>query len=109
MAQTPILTHDPGPQALTTEQLLAQQIREFILVAGKDGVGKTSAIISLAVFVEQVLNPQAQFFVIDTENKFAAAMTGLGADVPHNIRYYKAEDMNAATEALVAIMAKKKP
>lgn len=94
---------------LTSVQLLTGDVREFMLLAGKDGVGKTSAIISLAVMVERVLNPGARFFVIDTENKVKAALKGLGDDVPHNLTYYKAETMNQATEALAAIMDAHKP
>lgn len=77
--------------------------KEFILLAGKDGVGKTSAIISLAQVIG-IMNPDARFFVIDTENKFASTYRGFGDDRPTNITYYKVTDMNEATEALDAVM-----
>lgn len=87
--------------------LHAAALREFILLAGKDGVGKTSAIISLAEFVSQ-LEPTATFFVIDTENKFRPTLANYGT-VPPNLSYYKCDSMNEVTEAFDAIMALRKP
>ena len=82
-------------------------LREFILIAGKDGVGKTSAIISLADFVSQMW-PEAQFFVLDTENKMRCTLQSYGS-VPPNIIYYKVDDMNEVTAAFDEIMTRRKP
>jgi hypothetical protein len=73
------------------------------MLAGKDGVGKTSAIISLARFLE-MMQPGATFYVIDTENKFRPTLISFGADAPRNISYYKCStmnDVNAAYDAIV--------
>ncbi len=97
-----------APIAIPASDLLtAASCREFILLAGKDGVGKTSALISLAEFVAGMW-PDATYSIIDTENKVRAALSTWG-NVPANIRYYKCEDMNDVTETLAAIMATKKP
>ena len=83
--------------------------REFILLSGKDGVGKSCAVVSLAWYVQNILNPDAQFFVIDTENKFRSALRGFGDDAPTNILYYKTDNMNQVTWAVGDILAKHKP
>jgi hypothetical protein len=94
--------------AQTSAQLLdGAPIRELILLAGKDGVGKSSAIVSLAWYVEQ-MNPAAKFYVIDTENKFKSALRSFGADAPGNVLYYKTSNMNEVTTALGGIMDKHK-
>jgi hypothetical protein len=87
------------------ELLSGEPLREFIMLAGKDSVGKSCAIVSLAWMVEQVA-PDAKFYVIDTENKFRSALKGFGSDVPKNIIYYKCDDMNAVTDATADILAK---
>lgn len=92
----------------TAEMLNGQPVREFIMLAGKDGVGKTSAIVSLAWYVEQ-MNPKSRFNVIDTENKFKSAMRSFGKDVPKNILYYKCDDMNQVTTVTAEILEKHKP
>ncbi len=99
----------PAPVPQSSAQLMAGTSREFIMIAGKDGAGKTSAIVSIAAWVEAVLNPTATFFVIDTENKFPTALRSFGADAPTNIQYYKCETMNDVTEATDIIMEKRKP
>lgn len=86
-----------APIAIPAADLLNDDSREFILLAGKDGVGKTNALISLAEFVSQ-LAPDATFYVIDVEGKFRAALSSYGS-VPSNILLYHCEDMNAVTEA----------
>jgi hypothetical protein len=83
--------------------------REFIMICGKDGVGKSCAIASLAWYVENILNPSAKFYVIDTENKFRTAMRSFGSDAPQNIVYYKTDDMNQVTWAVNEIITKHKP
>lgn len=81
---------------------------ELILLAGKDGVGKSSAVVSLAQWVEQT-QPAAKFYVIDTENKFRSALLSFGADAPHNISYYKTDNMNQVTAVTAEILASHKP
>jgi hypothetical protein len=83
--------------------------REFILLAGKDSVGKSCAIVSLAWYVENVLNPEAKFFVIDSENKFRTALRSFGADAPKNIVYYKVDDMNQVTWVTDQVMRQHRP
>jgi len=90
----------------TTSQLLSgPALRELILLGGKDGVGKSSAIVSLAWYIEQT-SPEAHFYIIDTENKFRSALRSFGADAPKNILYYKATNMNEVTAAVAEVMTK---
>lgn len=96
-----------APISINAADLLNIPSREIILLAGKDGVGKTNALISLAELISQ-LEPSASFFVIDMENKFRLALQTYGT-VPPNIVFYQAEDMNAVTEAFDEIMAARKP
>jgi len=93
--------------AIPAADLLNLASREFILLAGKDGVGKTSALISLADFVSQAF-PEATVFVIDTENKFRPTLQSYGT-VPPNLVYYQVENMNDVTETLDAVMKMRKP
>jgi hypothetical protein len=79
-----------------------------MLLAGKDGVGKSSALVSLAWWIEQN-KPSAKFYVLDTENKFRSALMSFGADMPKNIQYYKTTSMNQVTDVVGAIMAAFKP
>jgi len=83
-------------------------LREFILLAGKDGVGKSCAVVSLAWYVENILDSDAKFFVIDTENKFKAALKSYGSDAPSNIVYYKTDNMNQVTWAVNEILSQHK-
>jgi hypothetical protein len=95
-----------NPQS--SEQLLVgPSLREFILICGKDSVGKSSAIVSLAWYIEQI-DSDAKFYVIDLENKFRSALKGFGTDAPKNIIYYKCDDMNQATEAMSDIVSRHK-
>ncbi len=96
-----------APIAIPAADLLNVPSREFILLAGKDGVGKTNAIISLADFVSQI-EPEATFYVLDLEGKFRAALQSYGT-VPSNIVFYACDGMNEATEALDAVMNARKP
>lgn len=114
MAYTPNLTVTPAPppvklQPVSTADLMRMASREYILLAGKDGVGKSSAIVSLARFVQLVLAPSATFYVVDTENKFPTALRSFGAEVPTNIVYYKIETMNQLVEVMDHIMTTRKP
>jgi hypothetical protein len=54
------------------------------------------------------MEPEAQFFVIDTENKFRAALQSYGT-VPPNLQYYQAETMNDVTEVFDEVMTLRKP
>ena len=93
--------------SVPASDLLNVPCREFILLAGKDGVGKTNALISLADFISQ-FTPDAQVFVIDTENKFRAALQSYGS-VPANLVYYSCESMNDVTETFDEIMGLRSP
>lgn len=95
------------PRSISTSELLSAAGREFIVIIGKDGAGKTSAIVSLAAFI-QMIQPEATFFVIDTENKFPTALRAYGEGVPTNISYFKCDNMNEANEAADEIMALRK-
>ena len=100
---------------ITASDILADQtpIREFILLAGKDGVGKSCAVVSMAKYVQDILDPlndrQSTFYVIDSENKFRTALRTWGPDAPTNIVYYKVETMNHVTWAVNDILAKHQP
>jgi hypothetical protein len=85
----------------------AVPIREFIMLAGKDGTGKSCAIVSLAFYLQQV-QPNATVYVIDTENKFRSAMRSFGTDAPTNIMYYKTDSMNQVTSVVADIIGKHK-
>jgi hypothetical protein len=98
----------PAPTPLSSSDLLnGEALRELILLAGKDGVGKSCAIVSMAWYIEQT-NPDAKFFVIDTENKFTSAMRSFKSDAPKNIVYYKCTNMNEVNAAVAAVIAKHK-
>jgi hypothetical protein len=94
---------------LSSAQLLGgPDIREFIGLAGKDGTGKSSAVVSLAWYVQQ-MHPEAQFFVEDTENKFRSALKSFGADAPTNIIYYKCDTMNQVTSSTAEVLRRHRP
>jgi hypothetical protein len=96
-------------KALTSKELLSgPELREFIMLAGKDSTGKSSAIVSLGWYIEQV-NPTAKLYVVDSENKLRSALRGFGVDAPKNIVYYKADNMNEITTAVAEVLAKHKP
>lgn len=92
----------------TAEQLLSSYTRELILLCGKDGCGKSSAIVSLAAFVAMT-QPEAEFNVIDSERKFGSALKSFEADAPRNIRYYPVADMNQSTAAIRDVLKRHKP
>lgn len=100
------MTVDIKPQS--TADMMGYPLREFILIGGKDGVGKTNAIVSTAYWVEQ-LHPDATFYVIDSENKFRSALQGYGTDAPKNIAYYKVDNMNQVTAVTEEIVKRHKP
>lgn len=112
MAASPIPGHQPAGDTLVTPLTAAEVMglatREYIIVAGKDGVGKSCAVVAMAWFVQNVLNPDAKFFVIDTENKFPTAMKSFGDSAPTNIVYFKCENANDVTNAMEYIMKVRK-
>lgn len=100
------------PVPLTSTDLLATKAgREFILIGGKDGVGKTSALVSIAMVVNgkgeasdiewciPIINPSAKVFVMDTEHKFASVYRQFGGNAPDNIVYYYCQSMDAVLAA----------
>jgi hypothetical protein len=96
----------PAPTPLSSSDLLnGEALREMMLLAGKDGVGKSSSVVSIAWYVEQT-NPDAHFYVADTENKFRSALRSFAKDAPNNIIYYKAGNMNEVTGVIAEVMAK---
>lgn len=98
----------PTLQVLSSADMATTKVREFLMLAGKDGCGKSSALVSQAKLVEE-LQPDAHCWVIDTENKFPSAMRSYGPDAPRNVVLYKAPTMNHATAALAEILAKAQP
>lgn len=99
-----------GITPITGDALLqGPALREFILLGGKDGSGKSSAIAAIARFQAQVGNPGGHFFMLDSENKWKAALLGLGTDIPPNLTYIRIRDMNEATEAIQWVFDQYKP
>ncbi len=84
--------------SLSSEDLMAAEDREFILIIGKDGVGKSTALISIAIQAE-ALNPDAKFYVIDTENGFRKVYKAFGENAPRNVVYYGCGDMDQVLDA----------
>ena len=99
-------TNTVTPQ--TSQQLLDSYAREMILLAGKDSVGKSCAVVSIAAYVSLIW-PDATFHVIDSEGKFGSAMRSFGSDAPGNIQYWPICDMNQATLAARTIVGTCKP
>lgn len=95
--------------ALTTAQMLEMTQREYILLIGKDGAGKTSAMVSIAKWVQDVLNPDATIHIIDSETKFPTAVRSFGPDAPTNLLLYPCNNMNEINKAIDEIMEKRKP
>ncbi|MDD3444583.1 MAG: hypothetical protein PHS60_04185 [Zavarzinia sp.] len=104
---------------LTSSDLLtAGAGREFILIGGKDGVGKTSALISIAMVVNGkvdnldgcvIYNPGAKVYVLDTEHKFASVYRQFGASAPDNIIYYYCQTMDELLLAFGKVLETIKP
>ncbi len=111
------------PTPLTASDLLAEEAgREFILIGGKDGVGKTSALVSIAMVVNgkiddvddmtaciSMINPGAKVYVIDTEHKFASVYRQFGKSAPDNIVYYYCQTMDEVLSAFDAVLKAIKP
>src|SRR4030065_573099 len=110
-------TNQPVP--LTSSDLLATDAgREFILIGGKDGVGKTSALVSIAMVVNGkvddldgcfIFNPGAKVYVIDTEHKFVSVYRQFGANAPDNIVYYYCQTMDELLSAFGKVMQEASP
>jgi len=92
--------------------------REFILIGGKDGVGKTSALISIAMVVNGktdaltgcvIFNPSAKVYVLDTEHKFASVYRQFGANAPDNIIYYYCQTMDELLSAFGKVLQDIRP
>ena len=95
--------------AQTTDDMMAGgPVREFIMLAGKDSTGKTCAVLSLAMYI-QMTQPEAKFYIIDTENKVKGALRSFGADAPANIVYYKVGNMNEVTEVIAKVIEQHSP
>ena len=107
------------PVPLTSSELLATEAgREFILIGGKDGVGKTSALVSIAMVVNGktddldgcvIFNPSAKVFVLDTEHKFASVYRQFGNNTPDNIIYYYCQNMDEFLVAFGCVMRDSRP
>lgn len=97
-----------SPTPLSLDDLLALPSREFMIIAGKDGSGKSSALVSIAAHVA-MMSPDAVIYVVDTENKLAPVLRTWGADCPRNLVYYHCPTMNHVTEAIDQILAVVKP
>ena len=98
-------------QPRTTKEILqGPPPREFMLLAGMDGCGKTTAAITLAKLIEEEYDPKTKFHVIDTENGFDVVLNGFGEkEAPNNLQIYTVGDMEEAIEALDEIYKAKKP
>ena len=102
------------PVPLTSSDLLATGAgREFILIGGKDGVGKTSALVSIAMVVNGktddlegcvIYNPGAKVYVLDTEHKFASVYRQFGTNAPDNIIYYYCQTMDELLASFERVM-----
>lgn len=113
-------TNQPIP--LTSSDLLSTGAgREFILLGGKDGVGKTSALVSIAMVVNgkvdisslescvTLINPGAKVFVLDTEHKFASVYRQFGSDAPDNVVYYYCQTMDELLSAFGCVLRDVRP
>lgn len=111
-----------SPVPLTSSDLSAgAKGREFILIGGKDGVGKTCALMSIAMAVNgkldvgdieccvPIINPSAKVFVLDTEHKFASVYRQFGSSAPDNIIYYYCQTMDALLSASEKVWQDIKP
>jgi len=115
MAMTNRLATDRiAPTPLLPSDLLAGDAgREFILIGGKDGVGKTSALVSIAMVVNGkvddldgcvIFNPGAKVYVLDTEHKFASVYRQFGSNIPDNIVYYYCQTMDELLAAFGCVL-----
>lgn len=98
----------PTNKPLTSKQLMEGVNPEWILLVGRYATGKSSAIVSVAQWIEMT-QPDATFFVIDSEKKFRSAFRGFGNDTPKNIVYYVCNSMDDCLLALEDIFSKAKP
>ena len=119
MSVKPLTKQSGQPIPLTSSDLLATDAgREFILIGGKDGVGKTSALVSIAMVVNGkvddlegcvIFNPAAKVYVLDTEHKFASVYRQFGSNAPDNIVYYYCQTMDELLAAFGKVLEVIKP
>lgn len=98
-------------QALSSEDVLDLGLKvdkEFLLLAGKDLVGKTSALVSLAAHLEALHafdEHPPRIWVLDTENKFTNVWRSWGSRAPRNIVYYHVTSMDQVLAAFGVVLA----
>lgn len=105
------------PTPLTSEDLSSDKAgREFILLGGKDGVGKTSALMSIAMAVDgkldvgdieccvPIINPDAKVYVLDTEHKFSSVFHQFGSSAPSNVIYYYCQTMDELLSSFECVL-----
>jgi len=107
------------PTPLMADDLMATDAgREFVLIGGKDGVGKTSALVSIAMVVNGktddldgcvIFNPGARVYVLDTEHKFASVYRQFGNNAPDNIVYYYCQTMDELLAAFGKVLTDIRP
>ena len=110
------------PVPLASSELMASgSRREFVLIGGKDGVGKTSALVSIAMMVNgkvriedmeacvSIINPDSKVYVLDTEHKFASVYRQFGNDAPDNIVYYYCQTMDELLSAFDVVLRDIRP
>jgi len=109
------------PVPLTAHDLLATGVgREFLLIGGKDGVGKTSALVSIAMVVNgkvddleegcvRYIDPSAKVYVLDTEHKYASVFRQFGRNTPENVVYYYCQNMESFLAAFDRVMRDVRP
>ena len=93
---------------MTFDDIENEEGREFILIAGKDGVGKTSAMLTFALMLAEI-HPDRQFFIIDTENGFKKIQKAFKNRAPKNIIYYKCSTMLHVLNAFQQIKSEIEP
>jgi hypothetical protein len=87
------------------------EIRESILVAAKDKVGKTTSILAMCLAVIE-RNPFAMCWIIDTENgvpPVAKSWEDSGIILPDNVQYFHVQNMNENLQVFDYIMESKQP
>ena len=109
----PKWTPAPNPAAVTFEtsgDLLMERTTELIVLAGKDGVGKTSGLMSIADWVSKN-SPEAQIYVLDAEKLggFAKVLKAFGNQAPGNIMYVHCEGPERFMAAWEEIKRRAKP
>lgn len=81
------------------DELNAASTREFILIGGGDGTGKSTGLISLVRFIN-ASQPDARIFVIDTEYGWVKIIQRQFRGKLANLTYYACSDIDQVLEAL---------